>query len=110
MIKTELVFTTLLEFIIIKVINRFRWEDNSMDKVFKMLGFWTAMFAILFYIGDMTTMAFFFLAQTGFFVLLGYMKLTERMYMYVFAAYLVFFFVGFTYYSTFLMEPTFGNQ
>lgn len=81
-----------------------------MDKVFKTLGFWTAIFAILFYVGYMTEMAFFFIGQTGFFILLGYMKLTERMYMYVFAAYLMLFFVGFTYYSTFLMEPAFGNQ
>ncbi len=81
-----------------------------MDKVFKMIGFWTAMFAILFYIGDMVTMSLFFVAQTGLFVLLGYMKLSERMYMYVFAAYLIFFFVGFTYYTTFLLEPSFGNE
>lgn len=81
-----------------------------MDKVFKMVGFWTAMFAILFYVGDMVTMSVFFLVQTGLFVLLGYMKLTERMYMYIFAAYLIFFFVGFTYYTTFLLEPSFGNQ
>ena len=81
-----------------------------MDKVFKMVGFWTAMFAILFYVGDMVTMSVFFLVQTGFFVLLGYMKLTGRMYMYIFAAYLIFFFVGFTYYTTFLLEPSFGNQ
>ncbi|MCK1977118.1 DUF2626 domain-containing protein [Jeotgalicoccus huakuii] len=81
-----------------------------MDKVFKMLGFWTAMFAILFYVGDMVTMTIFFVVQTGLFVLLGYMKLTERMYMYIFAAYLILFFVGFTYYTTFLLEPSFGNQ
>ena len=81
-----------------------------MDKVFKMVGFWTAMFAILFYVGDMVTMSVFFLVQTGLFVLLAYMKLTERMYMYIFAAYLIFFFVGFTYYTTFLLEPSFGNQ
>ncbi len=83
-------------------------RTGPMDKVFKTLGFWTAMFSILFYVGDMMEMTLFFLAQTGFFVLLGYMKLTERMYMYVFAAYLVFFFVGFTYYTTFIMEPAFG--
>ncbi|CEA00047.1 hypothetical protein BN1048_00787 [Jeotgalicoccus saudimassiliensis] len=81
-----------------------------MDKVFKMLGFWTAIFAILFYVGDMVGVSLFFVAQTGFFVLLGYMKLTERMYMYVFAAYLILFFIGFTYFTTFLLEPSFGNE
>lgn len=79
-----------------------------MDKVFKTLGFWTGVFAILFYVGDMMAMTLLFLAQTGFFILLGYMKLTERMYMYVFAAYLILFFVGFTYFTTFLLEPRFG--
>jgi len=80
------------------------------DKVFKTLGFWCAMFAILFYVGHMPMMTILFVAKTGFFILLGYMKLTERMYMYVFCAYLILFFVGFTYYSTFLLEPSFGNQ
>ncbi|KAA1040108.1 DUF2626 domain-containing protein [Macrococcus equipercicus] len=79
-----------------------------MDKVYKTLGFWTAIFAVMFYVGHMEMMAFVFLAQTGFFVLLGYMNLSERMYMYIFAAYLVVCFVGFTYYSTFLLEPAFG--
>ena len=81
-----------------------------MDKVFKTLGFWTAIFAVMFYVGDMSMMSFIFVAQTGFFVLLGYLKLTERMYMYIFAAYLVVCFVGFTYYSTFLLEPSFGHH
>lgn len=79
-----------------------------MDKVYKTLGFWTAIFAVMFYVGHMEMMAFVFVAQTGFFVLLGYLNLTERMYMYIFAAYLVVCFIGFTYYSTFLLEPTFG--
>ena len=81
-----------------------------MDKVFKTLGFWTAIFATMFYVGGMNMMAYFFVAQTGFFVLLGYLKLTERMYMYRFALYLVVCFVGFTYYSTFLLEPSFGHH
>jgi len=55
---------------------------KKMDKVFKTLGFWTAIFATMFYVGGMNMMAYFFVAQTGFFVLLGYLKLTERMYMY----------------------------
>ena len=46
-----------------------------------------------------------FFAQTGFFVLLSYLKLSERMYIYVFGAYLTVFFAGFTYYSVFLMTP-----
>ena len=53
------------------------------------------------YAFDCTTI----LGQTGFFVLLSYLKLTERMYIYVFGAYLTVFFIGFTYYTTFLHVP-----
>ena len=49
------------------------------------------------------------LGQTGFFVLLSYLKLTERMYIYVFGAYLTVFFIGFTYYTTFLLVPGAGH-
>ena len=59
----------------------------------------------MFYVGDMQPAALLFLGQTGFFVLLSYLKLTERMYIYVFGAYLTVFFIGFTYYTTFLLVP-----
>ncbi|MFB4164825.1 MULTISPECIES: DUF2626 domain-containing protein [Alteribacillus] len=78
-----------------------------MDRMFRMMGFWTAVFAILFFVGDMFSMAILFFAQTAGFLALGYMRLTERMYIYIFGAYLTVFFVGFTYYTTFLMEPGF---
>ncbi|GGE73957.1 DUF2626 domain-containing protein [Priestia taiwanensis] len=74
-----------------------------MDRMFRVLGFWTGIFAIMFYIGGMYDTALVFLGQTGFFVLLSYLKLTERMYIYVFGAYLTVFFIGFTYYTTFFM-------
>ena len=76
-----------------------------MDNMFKMMGFWTAIFTVLFYIGDMHTVALIFLTNTGLFVLLGFMNLSERMYMYVFAAHLTVFFAGFTYYTTFMHTP-----
>ena len=57
------------------------------------------------YATDRTTI----LGQTGFFVLLSYLKLTERMYIYVFGAYLTVFFIGFTYYTTFLLVPGAGH-
>lgn len=79
-----------------------------MDRVYRMLGFWTAVFAILFFVGDMFSMAILFFAQTIMFVGLGYMKLSERMYMYIFGAYLTVFFAGFTYYTMFVMEPAFS--
>ena len=74
-----------------------------MDRMFRVLGFWTGIFTVMFYLGDMHTTAMLFLTQTGIFILLSYLKLSERMYMYVFGAYLTIFFAGFTYWSTFMM-------
>ncbi|PKR85068.1 DUF2626 domain-containing protein [Heyndrickxia camelliae] len=76
-----------------------------MDRMYRVLGFWTAMFTVMFYLLGLDKTALLFLAQTGFFVLLSYLKLSERMYMYIFGAYLTVFFAGFTYYTTFLMVP-----
>lgn len=76
-----------------------------MERMFRVCGFWTGIFAIFFYLGDMYQTSLLFFAQTGFFVLLSYLKLSERMYVYVFGAYLTIFFVGFTYFSVFLMTP-----
>ena len=75
-----------------------------MDRMFRVLGFWTGIFSVMFYVGDMQQAALLFLGQTGFFVLLSYLKLTERMYIYVFGAYLTVFFIGFTYYTTFYLS------
>lgn len=74
-----------------------------MDRMYKVLGFWTGIFAVMFFVGDMYTTSLLFFAQTGFFILLSYLKLTERMYLYIFGAYLTIFFAGFTYYTAFLM-------
>ena len=78
--------------------------------MYRVLSFWTAIFAIMFYVGDMYLFSLLFLAQTGFFLLLGYLRLSERMYMYVFGAYLTVFFVAFTYYTTFLFVPGTGGH
>lgn len=61
------------------------------------------------FLGGMKETALLFLAQTGFFVLVSYLKLSERMYMYIFGAYLTIFFAGFTYYTTFILTPGFGE-
>ena len=76
-----------------------------MDRMFRVLGFWTGIFAVMFYLGHMQTTSLLFFPQTGFFVLLSYLKLSERMYIYVFGAYLTVSFIGFTYWSTFMMVP-----
>jgi hypothetical protein len=81
-----------------------------MDRMYRVLGFWTAVIAVMSYLGDMYTMSLLFFGQTGFFVALSYLKLSERMYIYIFGAYLVVFFIGFTYWSTFMMTPGMGGH
>jgi hypothetical protein len=80
-----------------------------MDRMYRVLGFWTGLFTVMFYVGGMTKTSLLFLVQTVFFVTLGYLKLSERMYMYIFAAYCTIFFIGFTYYTTFILVPSFGH-
>jgi hypothetical protein len=80
-----------------------------MDRMYRVLGFWTGLFTVMFYVGGMTETSLLFLVQTVFFVTLGYLKLSERMYMYIFAAYCTIFFIGFTYYTTFILVPSFGH-
>ncbi|EDL63556.1 DUF2626 domain-containing protein [Rossellomorea vietnamensis] len=76
-----------------------------MDRMYRVLGFWTGIFAVMFFLGDMKTTSLIFLGQTGFFILLGYLKLSERMYIYIFFGYLTVFFAGFTYWTVFMMTP-----
>jgi len=80
-----------------------------MDNMFKVLGWWTGIFAVFFYLGDMLPATLLFVANTIFFLILGYLNLTERMYMYMFAAYLTVFMVGFSYYSVFIHVPGAGH-
>ncbi|SDY54961.1 Protein of unknown function [Evansella caseinilytica] len=81
-----------------------------MDRMFRVCGFWTGIMAVLFMVGDMQQMAILFFGQTGAFIALSYLKLSERAYMYIFGAYLTLFFVGFTYYSTFVLVPSIGGH
>ncbi|MGA9467689.1 MAG: DUF2626 domain-containing protein [Exiguobacterium marinum] len=87
-----------------------------MARMFRVLGFWTGLVAALAFVGalggdqsssehtgDFIVMGLVFLAQTIFFVALGYLKLAEKTYVYVFGAYLTIFFVVFTYWSNFQM-------
>ncbi len=75
-----------------------------MARMFRVLGFWTAMIAIMAFLGDLDNMAMLFLAQTIVFVSLGYLNLSERVYMYLFGAYLTLFMAGFTYWTVFVMS------
>lgn len=82
----------------------------SLDRMYRVLGFWTGIFAVMFFLGDMYTTSLIFFGQTGFFLLLSYLRLSERMYIYVFGAYLTIFFAGFTYWTTFMMVPGAGGH
>lgn len=81
-----------------------------MDRMYRVMGFWTGIFTVMFFLGDMYTTSLLFLGQTVFFVFLGYLNLSERMYIYIFGAYLTVFFIGFTYWTTFMMVPGQGGH
>lgn len=80
-----------------------------MERMYRVLGFWTGIFAVMFYLGHMEQTALLFFGQTVFFVFLSFLKLSERMYIYIFGAYLTIFFVGFSYWTTFMMVPGQGH-
>lgn len=74
-----------------------------MPRMFRMIGFWTLIFAVMFYVGNMPNAALIFLVQTIMFVTIGFLNLTERVYIYLFAAYLIVSFVGITYWAEFMV-------
>ena len=80
-----------------------------MDRMFRVLAFWTGIFTVMFYVGEMYIASILFLVQTAFFLTLSYLRLSERMYMYLFGAYLTVFMIGFTWYTEFIMVPGFGH-
>ncbi|MCF6137890.1 DUF2626 domain-containing protein [Pseudalkalibacillus berkeleyi] len=81
-----------------------------MARMYRMMGFWTAVIAIMAYVGGMEAFALLFVGQTVMFVALGYLNLSERLYIYIFGAYLTVFFIGFTYWTTFMMTPGSGGH
>lgn len=80
-----------------------------MDRMFRVLAFWTGMFTVFFYVGELYIAATLFLVQTAFFLTLSYLRLAERTYMYLFGAYLTVFMIGFTWYTEFILVPGFGH-
>ncbi|GEN31104.1 hypothetical protein HNQ35_000693 [Cerasibacillus quisquiliarum] len=80
-----------------------------MDRIFRMLAFWTGIFTVMFFVGERVDIALLFLVQTVFFLTIGYLKLSERMYMYLFGLYLTLFMIGFTWYSEFILVPGFAH-
>jgi len=75
-----------------------------MDRMFRVLGFWTLVIGLMALAGDLIPMAMIFFAQTAVFVLLGYLKLSERTYILLFWGYMILSFTGVTYWSFFKMS------
>jgi len=103
--KYKELFTFSEYFIIIVMKLTVQREGYQLERMYRVLGFWTGIFAVMLYLGDMYTTSLIFFGQTGFFLLLSYLKLTERMYIYIFGAYLTVFFIGFSYWTNFMMIP-----
>ncbi|MCR8845762.1 DUF2626 domain-containing protein [Paenibacillus sp. SC116] len=78
-----------------------------MARMFRVLGFWTLIIGLMAYAGHMVEMALLFFLQTAFFVLLGYLKLTERTYILSFWGYMLVSFTGFSYWTIFEMSNPF---
>ena len=72
-----------------------------MARMFRVLGFWTLIIALMALAGDMVQMALLFFFQTAAFMLLGYMNLKEKTYLVLFWGYLILSFLGITYWSFF---------
>jgi len=79
-------------------------EEIVVARMYRVLGFFTLVIGLLALAGDMLPMALLFFFQTAAFVILGYMNLSERVYILLFWGYMILSFVGFTYWSFFQME------
>lgn len=75
-----------------------------MARMFRVLGFFTLAIGLMAFAGDLTEMALLFFLQTAFFVLFGYLKLTERTYILLFWGYMIVAFTGFSYWTVFKMS------
>ncbi|WP_062198583.1 DUF2626 family protein [Massilibacterium senegalense] len=76
-----------------------------MPGMYRVLAFWTAIIAIMSMVGGFVQMSGLFFAQAGIFFALSFLNLSEKMYVYIFGAYLTLFFIGFTYWTHFMMVP-----
>lgn len=75
-----------------------------MARMYRVLGFFTLIIALLSLAGNMTELALLFFFQTAFFALLGYMNLSERSYLLIFWGYMIVAFLGFSVYTFFGMS------
>lgn len=73
-----------------------------MDRMYRVLGFWCFVFALMFLAGQMVIPSILFFVQTVIFYVLGSLRLTEKTYMYLFGVYMLVSFCGMVGYATFL--------
>jgi hypothetical protein len=77
--------------------------EYNMARMFRVLGFWTLVIALMAFAGDMYEFALLFFMQTAVFFLLGYLNFSEKTYLLMFWGYMVLAFLGFTYWTVFEM-------
>lgn len=75
-----------------------------MARMFRVLGFFTLVIALMSFAGELYEMSLLFFMQTAVFFLFGYLNMSERAYMLIFWAYMIAAFLGITYWSIFVME------
>ncbi|HUC93150.1 MAG TPA: DUF2626 family protein [Paenibacillus sp.] len=74
-----------------------------MARMYRVLGFWTLVIALMAFARELTEMSLLFFFQTAVFFLLGYLNFSERTYILMFWGYMILSFLGFTYWSVFKM-------
>ncbi|GAA4715435.1 DUF2626 domain-containing protein [Brevibacillus fulvus] len=80
-----------------------------MNRMYRVLGFWTLAIALMSLWGNLYPMSLIFFGLTAFFVALSYLNLSERAYLNIFFGFMFVSFVGFTYYTMFMM-PLGGEE
>jgi hypothetical protein len=86
--------------------NRVEWKRGGylVARMFRVLGFWTLVIALMAFAGNMYEMSLLFFIQTAVFFLLGYLNFSERAYLMMFWGYMAVAFLGFTYWSVFQLR------
>lgn len=82
---------------------RYILEGDSLGPHVSGIRFFTLAIGLMAFAGGLTEMALLFFLQTAFFVILGYMKFTEKTYVLLFWAYMILTFTGFSYWTIFQM-------
>jgi hypothetical protein len=72
-----------------------------MARMYRVLAFFCLVIALMGLWGGLQTMAVLFFAQTGMFLALSFVELSERAYMTIFMTYLLLAFTGFMFYAFF---------